>query len=84
MKQQNTIEKKTTTLRSTMSTSKPSTNDDNADDLNPVEEIVAQAKQDLSMIEQLLEDMEDEDFWSLPSGEWEAKNGRDKDGLPIE
>ena len=63
-----------------MSTSETSTNDDS----NPVEDLVGQAKQGLSMIEQLLEDMEDDEFWSLPKDEWEAKNKRDSNGFPIE
>jgi len=63
-----------------MNTSDKSTNDDS----NPVEDLLGQARQGLSMIEQLLEDMEDDDFWSLPKGEWEAKNNRDSNGFPIE
>jgi hypothetical protein len=51
-------------------------------DSNPVENIVERAKQGLSMIEQLIEDMEDDEFWSAPSGEWEAKNNRDENGFP--
>jgi hypothetical protein len=49
-----------------------------------VKQIVDNAKQGLSMIEQLLEDMEDDEFWTLPSGEWEAKNNRDTNGFPKE
>ena len=63
-----------------MTTSETSTNNSNEDNSNPVEEIVEQAKQGLTMIEQLLEDMEDEEFWTSPEGEWEAKNGRKGDG----
>jgi hypothetical protein len=66
-----------------MTTSETSTNDNTADDSNPVNDIVEQATQGLSMIDQLLEDMEDEEFWSLPSGEWEAKNKRDENGFPL-
>lgn len=47
---------------------------------NPVKDLVDQAKERLLMIEQLLEDMEDEEFWTSPEGEWEAKNGRKGDG----
>ena len=50
---------------------------------NAVTEIVGKAKQGLSMIEQLLDDMEDDEFWSLPAGEWEKKNNRDENGLPL-
>ena len=62
-----------------MSTSDTSTNSES----NPVDDVVEQAKQGLSMIEQLLEDMEDDEFWSAPSGEWEAKNNRDENGFPL-
>jgi len=67
-----------------MTTSETSTNNSNEDNSNPVEEIVEQAKQGLTMIEQLLEDMEDDEFWSAPRGEWEAKNSRDSNGFPIQ
>lgn len=67
-----------------MNTSETSTSNNNEDSPNPVEEIVEQAKQGLSMIEQLLEDMEDDEFWSAPRGEWEAKNNRDSNGFPIQ
>jgi hypothetical protein len=67
-----------------MNISKTSTGDNTPDDDNPVEDLIGQAKQGLSMIEQLLDDMEDDEFWSLPRGEWEAKNGRDSNGFSIE
>lgn len=67
-----------------MNTSKTSASNNNEDSPNPVEEIVEQAKQGLSMIEQLLGDMEDDEFWSAPRGEWEAKNNRDSNGFPIQ
>lgn len=51
---------------------------------NPVKDFIDQTKQGLSMIEQLLDDMEDEEFWTSPEGEWEAKNGRKGDGTPRE
>jgi hypothetical protein len=50
---------------------------------NTVTGIVGKAKQGLSMLEQLLDDMEDDEFWSLPAGEWEKKNNRDENGLPL-
>lgn len=35
-----------------------------------------------SAINQLLEDMEDEEFWTDEN--WESKNNRDEKGLPVE
>ena len=60
-----------------------SPNDNPKDGTNPVTDLIDQAKQGLSILEQLIEDMEDEEFHTLPPGEWEAKNGRDKDGFPL-
>jgi hypothetical protein len=50
---------------------------------NSVAEIIDKAKRGVSMLEQLLDDMEDEEFWTLPAGEWEKKNNRDENGLPL-
>lgn len=32
----------------------------------------------------LLNDLDDPEFYTLPEGEWEAKNNRDSDGFPLE
>jgi hypothetical protein len=47
-------------------------------------DIVHDVRLGLSMIEQLLEDMEDDEFYTLPKGEWEAKNNRDENGFPLQ
>ena len=53
-------------------------------DANPVKDLIDQAKQVVSMIDQLQDDMGDDEFWNLPAGEWEAKNKRNTDGTPRE
>ena len=51
--------------------------------MKSIVKIVNKDNHGVSIIEQLLDDMEDDEFWSLPAGEWEKKNNRDENGLPL-
>jgi len=72
MKLPSITERRKITLRSTMNTSDKSTND-KADS-------VAEGFVELA---RLLNDLEDSEFYTLPEGEWEAKNNRDENGFPL-
>jgi hypothetical protein len=55
------------------------------EDMTPIERL----KEGRAMLGSLLEDMEDESFWTDPPGVWEAKqaqkaSGYDEDGNEIE
>lgn len=55
-----------------------STSDKSQNDKSEAETIA----EGLGMLSQLLDDIEDEGFWTDP--DWEEKNNRDSNGMPVE
>ena len=56
---------------------------DAGDDKSTNHEPEDQTAEGYAALAQLFADLDDPEFYTLPPGEWEAKNGRDKDGFPL-